>query len=295
MLNFIRGACDSDVQQLVTNLRAGASYEFVEAQLQAHHDENPTTVPEIGGYPTNTDLVLCPPDGQDHFFKAESLPDLSDSGIGAEQKIKDLEDCAQAGIDALIEESVSWHPALQVDFKHDTAAAVDSGGWTIARSNHIQPLRTLSGIYESPYNQVMTSFVPRGLGRASAIKANGYPTAIQTQQLSILEQPEWAILPISFDDGSPLCRVFYSFWTAARTMLEEGVPAASILGDDSPCVDLFFQPRQSVNSHNVDNWASSLMATFVEFERPMRLRSIYLLALLMKVGTCMIMIQEKSD
>ena len=79
-----------------------------------------------------------------------------------------------------------------------------------------------------------------------------------------LREPDYAVLPLSKPDSSPLGMAYTIYRDTARTLISHGVPVADILqaAGRTTRVDLFFRLRKDDDPHSVDNWASELSATF---------------------------------
>lgn len=109
-------------------------------------------------------------------------------------------------------------------------------------------------------NDSGTSF--GNLPLSSAIRANGYPQAVQNQQVLNFQFPAHSILPLHLAEDELLGKVYTSFRDAALHMMSSGTPAPQVLGlPDFVKLDLFFRPRTSRDAYNVDNFACEILKT----------------------------------
>ena len=159
------------------------------------------------------------------------------------------------------------HPALRPKEHVNACSQRSQDDPVTPRKPHILPKTTQQPLHTNYFHQFLH------LSASSAVKAAGFPSNIEQQQLQVFEKPEWAILPLSYDDGSSLCRACTTYICAAKAMLESGTAVDKVLGGRKPAIDLFFQRRTPADEHNTSNWASALAASFTYLEGPYMLRA----------------------
>ncbi|GAB7347559.1 hypothetical protein MBLNU459_g4449t1 [Dothideomycetes sp. NU459] len=97
---------------------------------------------------------------------------------------------------------------------------------------------------------------------SSAIRTNGYPSAVQDQQMLNFQFPAHSILPLHGTEDEILGKVYTSFRDAALQMMASGTPAPKVLGPPGYVeLDLFFRSREPQDIYNVDNFACEILKT----------------------------------
>lgn len=194
--------------------------------------------------------------------------------------------------------SEDWHPVLAANMEH--LAAVNCICW---RFNSSSDKDSNCGAASYPPAHLLSEYVPStahtqqpprnyqpalsnafgNMPGSSAVRSGGFSCSIQEQQLQLYERPEWSILPIAFDDGSPFCRAYLSYVEAAKAMIRTGSPQQEIFGNERTNVDWFFRPRCKVEANTVGECACTLFAVLTEVEAALRLGWILSAVRLMKV------------
>lgn len=97
---------------------------------------------------------------------------------------------------------------------------------------------------------------------SSAIRANGYPAAVQNQQIMNFQFPDHNVLPLHVTEDELLGKIYTSFRDAALQMISSGTPVPEVLGSPELVkLDLFFRNRQPEDAYNVDNFACEILKT----------------------------------
>ena len=191
----------------------------------------------------------------------------------------------------IIGDTLDYHPALRgmaALSGYSTLLDLPFQGLTQElKSSSVQSQSIGPTVSEKNGSSSTRHFV-RELDWSSHISTNGFPIALQQQQLRVFQEPEWALLPLSFDDGSLMSRTYLSFWKAAGIMIAAGVPSEVILGGRQPVVDLFFHPRPDAERYDVSSWASSLLSSFHAFDSATLLAHVVVYFKFMRVSVTLL-------
>ena len=96
--------------------------------------------------------------------------------------------------------------------------------------------------------------------------------------------PVHLVLPLVVPDDSYLSNMYTNYVDGARQMLETGASLADVLGSGEEVpVDLFFRNRTATDGWDCASWAAEVCRALVEFDDCVRLASIFLLTLMMRV------------
>lgn len=125
------------------------------------------------------------------------------------------------------------------------------------------------------------------LAMSNAVRVNGYPIEIQTQQLQVLSAPIETCLPLNFEltmDGMARAagNAVITFRDAARDAIARGAPAARVLSLDGLDLDLFSRERRPDDMLTVANWAAEWGKAWKMFPVEVRYAAIHYIGSLMR-------------
>jgi hypothetical protein len=126
----------------------------------------------------------------------------------------------------------------------------------------------------------VTSF--RNLPMSSAVVANHWPPAIQSQQLDLFTKPDYLCTPSILHTDAPLAQTTLGFLHAARSRILQGESIAHILSMDGLDLDLFFRKRRPEDPHTVSTWACEITRAYFYLPFPIQLNAVHCVGTFMR-------------
>ncbi|KAK4988570.1 hypothetical protein LTR50_003866 [Elasticomyces elasticus] len=110
----------------------------------------------------------------------------------------------------------------------------------------------------------MLSDNPKSFGNlpmSSAIRANGYPSHVQTNQVANLSLPMWAIQSMIELDDEPISLAYSTFLAQGKTQIAHGTAPSAILGS-SLNPNALFDRTTFANGSDLSKWAACMAYTW---------------------------------
>ena len=123
------------------------------------------------------------------------------------------------------------------------------------------------------------------LPMSSAILTNHYPPYVQSQQLNLLQKPQFLCTPTIVIDSTfdePLTRATLTFLHSARAQILAGTDVKSFLSMDGMDVSLLSRDHLPSDPYNVSTWACETMRSWPHFERIVHIAGVYFIGTFMR-------------
>lgn len=120
---------------------------------------------------------------------------------------------------------------------------------------------------------------------SSAVRANGYPSAVQARQLQMFTTPEACTLPLNIEGMSSsdyMANSMLGFCRVARSQIAANFPVTQVLSLRGVDLTLFFRDRQMGDPHTVSTWACEWMKAWQFLPSVTRLTAIHYAASFMR-------------